>query len=214
MTVDDRGIGMGQRSRRRARALEQHHHIHRTDVRSDRSGLLGAGEQPLEHPEDLAVRRADLLAAEPCLVHRLEQRTVELLASDDVGDEVEQRLPGIRGIQELPTADRGVMHPFGDDRRDQVLLRGEVPKQGSAPEACGPCDLRDADVEPSLAEQPVRSFEQTLAVALGVGPKLSLLYGHLAHIVLRSGGGRDQVGLDNPDVASAQRQRQRQPTGG
>ena len=98
---------------------------------------------------------SDLVPRQPRVVERFEQAPVDLLAPDHLAEELEQGVLGlgVGGVEQRLADGDYFVHPLGDDRRDQVLLAGEVAKQSAAPDAGGLGDLGHADVETALAEQ-------------------------------------------------------------
>ncbi len=128
--------------------------------------------------DQLCVGGADLVVGQPGVGEGVEQRPVDLLAPDRLIDQVEQRRPGIRRLERGVAAGDRLVHPLHHDRRDQVLLGGEVAKQRSAADARLLGDLADADVEPALTEHLGGGIDQAPAVSLGVGPQASGLFLH------------------------------------
>ena len=124
------------------------------------------------------MRGPDLVVGEPHVSDRLEHRPVDLLAPDDLGEELEQRLAWIGSLEQALGQVHGLAHPLDQDRRDQSLLGGEVPEQ-RAPAHAGPLgDLAYANVEPALAEQLPGSVEHAPAVSLGIGTESPFPWRH------------------------------------
>jgi hypothetical protein len=116
------------------------------------------------------VSGTDLGIDQECLLNGFEQRARALLARGRRVEELEQRLPRVRCVEQLAAERDRLVHRVDDDRRDQVLLGGEVAKQRPATHAGALCDLRDAHIEAALAEQLGGCVEQPPAVAFGIGP--------------------------------------------
>jgi hypothetical protein len=146
LTPDDARLAAGQRAGGLANALEQHQHIDRAHVAADGAGVPGPFEQVVERAHDLCLRRADLVVGQERVRHRFEQAPVELLAPRDFLDEAEQRLAGIRRVEQRAPVLRGLAHSLDHNRRDQVPLGREIAEQ-RPPADAGPLrDLGHADI--------------------------------------------------------------------
>ena len=127
-------------------------------------------QQLIEHADDLRVGGADVVVGEERVGDGVEQGAVELLATDDLVDEPEQRPAGVGRVEQLSPPCHRLAHPLDHDRCDQVLLGREVAEQRPASDAGARRDLADAHLEAALAEQGLGGVQQTAAVSLGVCP--------------------------------------------
>ncbi len=207
MARDESGSICANDHRRLADALEHHQHIEGADIGPYRACRLSPAQQLVEHAITSRGPHGSRGWRERHR-RRLEQRAVELLTAGELVEEVEQRRLRVGACRATRGRGRDLTHPLDDDRGDQMLLGGEVPKQRAAADAGALGDLGDADVEAPLAEQLRGGLEQAPPVALGVGrrwrsPRRTSLptFSYAA-----TGLGRS-VEIRCPDVAPAQRER-------